>query len=69
MNDAHLHLVKPFSYYRNYSWTWNLSGNTLKNNSVKILLTAYLLSAIFCCIEYGWEGAEEMVEDMPNIGH
>jgi uncharacterized membrane protein len=48
-----------------------VTGLILKNNSVKN--TAYILfavAAIFAAFSMGTgEGAEELVEDMPNIGH
>jgi uncharacterized membrane protein len=48
-----------------------VTGMILKNNSVKN--TAYILfavAAIFAAFSMGTgEGAEELVEDMPNIGH
>jgi uncharacterized membrane protein len=48
-----------------------VTGLILKNNSIKN--TAYILfavAAIFAAFSMGTgEGAEELVEDMPNIGH
>jgi hypothetical protein len=45
-----------------------VAGILLKNNSVKYCLLPSI--CYFCCIEYGYgRGGEEMVEDMPNIGH
>jgi uncharacterized membrane protein len=73
MNDAHLHLVvNHFPIIGTILGLGTLvAGIALKNNSVKN--TAYCLfvvSAIFAALSMATgEGAEEMVEDMPNIGH
>jgi uncharacterized membrane protein len=73
MNDAHLHLVvNHFPIIGTILGLGTLvAGILLKNNSVKN--TAYCLfvvSAIFAALSMATgEGAEEMVEDMPNIGH
>lgn len=72
MNDAHLHLV--LNHFPIIGSIFGLgiliTGMILKNNSVKN--TAYVLfivAAIFAAFSIGTgEGAEEMVEDMPNIG-
>lgn len=72
MNDAHLHLI--VNHFPIIGTIFGLgiliSGMILKNNSVKN--TAYVLFiivAIFAFISMSTgEGAEEMVEDMPNIG-
>jgi len=72
MNDAHLHLV--VNHFPIIGTIFGLgiliAGLVLKNNSVKN--TAYVLlvfAAIFAFISMSTgEGAEEMVEDMPNIG-
>lgn len=72
MNDAHLHLiVNHFPIIGTILGLGILiSGMILKNNSVKN--TAYVLfiiAAIFAALSMATgEGAEEMVEDMPNIG-
>ncbi|MBG6111388.1 putative membrane protein [Flavobacterium sp. CG_23.5] len=72
MNDAHLHLVlNHFPIIGSiFGLVILIAGLILKNNSVKN--TAYILfmvSAIFAAFSIGTgEGAEEMVEDMPNIG-
>lgn len=72
MNDAHLHLI--VNHFPIIGTIFGLgiliSGLFLKNNSVKN--TAYVLfitAAIFgfLAISTG-EGAEEIVEDFPNIG-
>ena len=72
MNDAHLHLV--VNHFPIIGSIFGLgiliTGMILKNNSVKN--TAYVLfivAAVFAAFSMGTgEGAEEMVEDMPNIG-
>jgi uncharacterized membrane protein len=72
MNDAHLHLViNHFPIIGSFFGLGILiAGILLKNNSVKN--TAYVLfivAAVFAAFSMGTgEGAEEMVEDMPNIG-
>ena len=72
MNDAHWHLVlNHFPIIGTILALGTLiAGILLKNNSVKN--TAYVLfivSAIFAALSMSTgEGAEEMVEDMPNIG-
>lgn len=72
MNDAHLHMVvNHFPIIGSILGLGILiTGMILKNNSVKN--TAYVLfivAAIFAAFSMGTgEGAEEMVEDMPNIG-
>jgi len=72
MNDAHLHLlVNHFPIIGTFFGLGILiSGMLLKNNSVKN--TAYILfivGAIFAAFSMGTgEGAEELVEDLPNIG-
>ncbi len=73
MNDAHLHMV--VNHFPIIGTIFGLgilvTGMILKNNSVKN--TAYILfavAAIFAAFSMGTgEGAEELVEDMPNIGH
>ena len=73
MNDAHLHMV--VNHFPIIGTIFGLgilvTGMILKNNSVKN--TAYILfavAAIFAEFSMGTgEGAEELVEDMPNIGH
>ena len=72
MNDAHWHLVlNHFPIIGTILALGTLiAGILLKNNSVKN--TAYVLfivSAIFAALSMSTgEGAEEMVQDMPNIG-
>lgn len=73
MNDAHLHLiVNHFPIIGTIlGFGILIGGMLLKNNSVKN--TAYVLfvvSAIFAALSMATgEGAEELVEEMPNIGH
>ena len=72
MSDAHLHLV--VNHFPIIGSIFGLGilivGLILKNNSVKN--TAYIVfafAAIFAFASmYTGEGAEEMVEDFPNIG-
>lgn len=72
MNDAHLHMiVNHFPIIGTVLALGILiTGLILKNNSVKS--TAYVLfivAAIFGAFSMATgEGAEELVEDMPNIG-
>lgn len=72
MNDAHLHLlVNHFPIIGTiFGLGILITGMLLKNNSVKN--TAYILfivAAIFSAFSMGTgEGAEELVEDLPNIG-
>jgi len=72
MNEAHLHLlVNHFPIIGTlFGLGVLITGLLLKNNSVKN--TAYFLfvaSAIFTAFSMGTgEGAEELVEDLPNIG-
>jgi uncharacterized membrane protein len=73
MNDAHLHMiVNHFPIIGTiFGLVILIAGLFLRNNSVKN--TAYILF-IICAIfsfasMYTGEGAEEIVEDMPTIGH
>jgi uncharacterized membrane protein len=73
MNDAHLHMV--VNHFPIVGTIFGLgiliTGLVLKNNIVKN--TAYVLliiGAVFSfAAMYTGEGAEEIVEDMPTIGH
>ncbi len=73
MNDAHLHLVVNHLPILGTIFGLGIliAGLFFKNNSVKN--TAYILfviAAVFAAFSMGTgEGAEELVEDMPNIGH
>lgn len=72
MNDAHLHLV--VNHFPIIGTIFGIgiliAGLVLKNNVLKN--TAYILfivAAIFAALSVNTgEGAEELVEDMPNIG-
>lgn len=72
MSDAHLHLV--VNHFPILGTLFGLgiliAGFVFKNNAIKN--TAYVLfivAAVFAFASmYTGEGAEEMVEDMPNIG-
>ena len=72
MNDAHLHLaVNHFPIVGTILGLGILIiGMILKNDSVKNTAFAlFIIAAIFGAFSVGTgEGAEEMVEDMPNIG-
>ena len=73
MNDAHLHLI--VNHFPIIGTVFGLgiliAGLVLKNNSVKS--TAYIIfivTAVFAAISVvTGRGAEELVKDMPNIGH
>lgn len=73
MNDAHLHMVVNHFPIIGIILGFGIliAGIFLKNNSVKN--TAYCLfivGAIFAFASmYTGEGAEEMVEEMPSVGH
>ncbi|HEX9150541.1 MAG TPA: hypothetical protein VF842_00565 [Flavobacterium sp.] len=72
MNDAHLHLiVNHFPIIGTILGLGILiTGIILKNNSVKNTAYAvFIVAAISAAFSMGTgEGAEEMVEDLPNIG-
>lgn len=73
MNDAHLHMV--VNHFPIIGTIFGLGiliiGLILKNNSAKNI--AYVLFIICAILSfaamYTGEGAEEIVEDMPTIGH
>lgn len=73
MNDAHLHLV--VNHFPIIGTILGLgiliAGIILKNNAVKSTAYAlFVIAAIFAAFSMATgEGAEEIVEDMPNIGH
>jgi uncharacterized membrane protein len=73
MNDAHLHMVvNHFPIIGTiFGFGILIVGLVLKNKT--LLNTSYaifIVAAIFGAISMGTgEGAEELVEDMPNIGH
>ena len=72
MNDAHLHLV--VNHFPIIGTIFGagvlLSGILLKNNSIKnVSYFLFVIAAIFAAISMSTgEGAEEIVEEMPNIG-
>lgn len=72
MTDAHLHLV--VNHFPIIGTIFGLgiliSGMVLKSNTTKnIAYFLFIVSAIFAFLSmYTGEGAEEMVEDFPNIG-
>ena len=73
MNEAHLHLV--VNHFPIIGTILGLGilvvGLLLKNNSVKnTAFFLFIVAAIFAAVSMATgEGAEELVEDMPNIGH
>lgn len=73
MNEAHLHMV--FNHFPIIGTIFGLGilvyGIISKNNSVKnVSYVLFIISALFAFLSMSTgEGAEEMVEDMPNIGH
>jgi uncharacterized membrane protein len=72
MNDAHLHLlVNHFPIIGTiFGLGILITGMLLKNNSVKnAAYILFIVAAIFSAFSMGTgEGAEELVEDLPNIG-
>lgn len=72
MNDAHYHLVvNHFPIIGSILGLFVLiAGIFLKNNTVKnVSYFLFIIAAVFGALSMGTgEGAEEMVEDMPNIG-
>lgn len=72
MNDAHYHLVvNHFPMIGTILGTGILAmGIFLKNNTIKnVSYVLFVVSAIFAALSMTTgEGAEEMVEDIPNIG-
>ncbi len=72
MNDAHLHMV--VNHFPIIGTIFGLgiliTGIFLKNNVIKnVAYVLFIVSAIFAAISMATgEGAEEMVEDFPNIG-
>lgn len=73
MNEAHLHLV--VNHFPIIGTILGLGvlvvGLLLKNNSVKnTAFFLFIVAAIFAALSMATgEGAEELVEEMPNIGH
>lgn len=72
MNDAHLHLlVNHFPIIGTiFGLGILIAGIVFKNNTVKnVSYIIFIVAAIFAFIGMSTgEGAEELVEDMPNIG-
>ena len=72
MNDAHLHiLANHFPIIGTiFGFGILIAGLILKNTSVKnIAYVLFIVAALFTAFSmYTGEGAEELVEDMPNIG-
>jgi len=72
MNDAHLHLV--VNHFPIIGTILGLgilvSGIVIKNNAIKnTAYVVFIVVAIFAFLSMATgEGAEEIVEDMPNIG-
>ena len=72
MNDAHLHLmVNHFPIIGTiFGLGILLTGIIFKNNAIKnVSYVIFIVTAIFAYISMSTgEGAEEIVEDMPNVG-
>lgn len=72
MNDAHLHLV--VNHFPISGTIFGLGilimGIVFKNNTIKnVSYVIFVVAAVFAAISMSTgEGAEELVEDMPNIG-
>jgi len=73
MNDAHLHMVvNHFPIIGTILGAGILlAGILFKNNTVKnVAYVLFVVAAVFAAISMATgEGAEEMVEDMPTVGH
>lgn len=73
MNDAHLHLmVNHFPIIGLiFGFGILISGLYFRNNGIKnTAYSVFVVAAITAFLSmYTGEGAEELVEDMPNIGH
>ncbi len=73
MNEAHLHLmVNHFPIIGLiFGFGILMAGLILRNNGIKnTSFTILILSAVFAFFSMATgEGAEELVEDLPNIGH
>lgn len=73
MNDAHLHLmVNHFPIVGLiFGFGILISGLYFRNNGIKnTAYSVFIVAAITAFLSmYTGEGAEELVEDMPNIGH
>jgi uncharacterized membrane protein len=73
MNDAHLHMVvNHFPIIGTILGAGILlAGILFKNNTVKsVAYVLFVVVAVFAAVSMATgEGAEEMVEDMPTVGH
>lgn len=73
MNDAHLHMVvNHFPIIGTILGAGILiAGIFLKNNTIKnVAYFLFVVAAVFAAVSMATgEGAEEMVEDMPTVGH
>lgn len=73
MNDAHLHMVvNHFPIIGTILGAGILlAGILFKNNTVKnVAYVLFIIAAVFAAVSMATgEGAEEMVEDMPTVGH
>lgn len=73
MNDAHLHMVvNHFPIIGTILGAGILiAGIFLKNNTVKnVAYVLFVVAAVFAAVSMATgEGAEEMVEEMPTVGH
>jgi uncharacterized membrane protein len=73
MNDAHLHMVvNHFPIIGTIFGAGILvTGLIIKNNTVKnVAYSLFVVAAVFAALSMATgEGAEELVEDMPGIGH
>ena len=72
MNDAHLHLVvNHFPIIGTiFGFGILVAGIIFKNNSVKnVAYVLFVIASLFAAFSMGTgEGAEEAVEEMPNVG-
>lgn len=73
MNEAHLHMVvNHFPIIGTILGAGIiLAGIFLKNNTIKnVAYVLFVVAAVFAAVSMATgEGAEEMVEDMPTVGH
>ncbi|WPR70788.1 hypothetical protein SLW70_12715 [Flavobacterium sp. NG2] len=73
MNDAHLHLMVNHFPILGLIFGFGIliSGLIFRNNGIKnTAYSLFVVAAIFAFFSMATgEGAEELVEDMPNIGH
>lgn len=73
MNEAHLHMVvNHFPIIGTILGAGILiSGIFLKNNTIKnVAYVLFVVAALFAAVSMATgEGAEELVEDMPTVGH